>query len=182
MHSDTSTRRSVESDAGDDPELFGIYLNDHLAGATLGSELAGRIAKAHRGSEDAEVLERLAAEIREDRAALLDLMKALDVPVRQYKVLLGWVAEKAGRFKPNGRLLERSPLSDLEELEAMTLGVVGKEAGWRVLRILADHDDRVEAGRLDELIDRAKRQERTLEDLRLRTGTAFAQAYASHGD
>jgi hypothetical protein len=61
----------------------------------------------------------------------------------------------AGRLKFNGRLLARSPLSDLEELELLLLGVEGKAAGWRTLRTLADTDTRLDAGRLDELISRA---------------------------
>lgn len=175
MDSDTErTGRTGEAD----PELLGVYLNDHLAGATVGTELSARLASAHRGSEDGAVLERLAAEIREDRATLIALMATLEVPVRHYKVLLGWAAEKAGRFKPNGRLLERSPLSSLEELETMALGVVGKTACWRVLRILADHDRRLEPERLDDLLDRAKRQAETLEELRVRAGTRLATSAA----
>ena len=30
-------------------DLLGVYLNDHLAGATAGSELAKRMARSHRG-------------------------------------------------------------------------------------------------------------------------------------
>jgi hypothetical protein len=71
-------------------------------------------------------------------------MKTLGVPVRAYKVCAAWVGEKAGRVKFNGRLLTRSPLSDLEELELMRLGVEGKAAGWRTLRVLADTDKRLD--------------------------------------
>jgi hypothetical protein len=152
-----------------EPALLGIYLNDHLAGATFGVELAQRVVSAHRESEHSATLQRLAAEITEDRAALADMMAELNVPIRQYKVLLGWLAEKAGRLKPNGHLLERSPLSSLEEFEVMRLGVEGKEACWRTLRALADRDDRLDTRRLDELVERARRQARTLEDLRVRT-------------
>ena len=58
----------------------------------------------------------LAAEVAQDRAALISMMKALAIPIRAYKVYAAWVGEKAGRAKFNGRLLARSPLSDLEEL------------------------------------------------------------------
>jgi hypothetical protein len=152
-----------------DRDPLDIYLNDHLLGATLGAELAARIASAHRASLEGPTLERIAAEISEDRAALKETMEALGVPIRGYKVALGWVAEKAGRLKPNGHLLERSALSDLEELEAMRLGVEGKAAGWRTLRALADRDHRLETVRLDALIARARRQASTLEEIRVRT-------------
>ena len=145
-------------------ELLGIYLNDHLAGATGGAELARRVAAARWGDEAGDALLRFAA----DRAALRGMMAALDVPVRAYKVYAGWIGEKAGRFKLNGRLLGRSPLSSLEELEMMRLGVAGKAAGWRTLQLLADTDPRLDRARLMELIARAESQLKLLEDLRVR--------------
>lgn len=167
----TSSGREAAKRA--EPELLGIYLNDHLAGATGGSELASRVARARRGSEDGGVLKRLATEIREDRTALVELMAALAIPVQHYKVALGWAAEKIGRLKPNGHLLTRSPLSDLEELEAMRLGVEGKTACWQMLRLLAEHDDRLDGPRLDRLLRRADRQAKTLEGLRARATADF---------
>ena len=148
-------------------DLLGIYLNDHLAGATGGAGLARRVAGSH-GGQDGGALRRLAAEIAQDRAALLEVMAALGIPVRGYKVWAGWIGEKAGRLKFNGHLLTRSPLSSLEELEMMRLGVEGKAAGWRTLRALAETDGRLDAGRLDELISRARRQAELLEELRVR--------------
>jgi short-subunit dehydrogenase len=147
--------------------MLGIYLNDHLAGATAGTELAHRTARSHRDGKTGGTLRRLAAEIAQDRAALLDIMAALGIKVRRYKVGAAWVGEKAGRLKFNGRLLARSPLSDLEELEMLRLGVEGKAAGWRTLRTLAETDTRLDPGRLDELISRAARQADLLEDLRV---------------
>jgi hypothetical protein len=158
-------------------ELLGIYLNDHLAGATGGAELARRVAAARRGEEVGDALLRFAAEVAADRSALLEVMAALGVPVRAYKVCAGWIGEKAGRLKLNGRLLARSPLSSLEELEIMRLGVVGKAAGWRTLQLLADTDPRVDRARLAELIARADSQLELLEDLRLRAArTVLGQA------
>jgi len=95
-------------------------------------------------------------------------MASLGVRVRMYKAGAAWIGEKAGRLKLNGRLFSRSPLSDLEELELLRLGVEGKAAGWRTLRTLADTDTRLDAVRLDELISRASSQAGELEDLRVR--------------
>ncbi len=148
--------------------LLGIYLNDHLAGATGGVELARRVAAARREEEAGDALLRFAADVAADRAALLEIMTTLGVPVRAYKVCAGYIAEKAGRLKLNGHLLSRSPLSSLEELEMMRLGVTGKAAGWRTLRVLADTDPRLDRDRLDELIGRADSQLSMLEDLRVR--------------
>jgi hypothetical protein len=160
-----------------DPALLGIYLNDHLAGATAGLELFRRAAGSHASTSAGAALTRLTAEVEADRDSLLGIMRALGVPVRQYKVLGGWVAEKAGRFKPNGRLLSRSPLSSVIELEGLHLGVLGKSAGFRLLRSLADADPRLDAAELDRLVDRAERQAGELEQLRI---TAAREAFA-HG-
>jgi hypothetical protein len=148
-------------------QLVGVYLNDHLAGATAGIELVRRMASsAEPGSEAAAVLNRLKAEIAADRNALIEIMTTLGIQVRGYKVFAAWAGEKAARLKFNGRLLSRSPLSSLEETEVLRLGVDGKAAGWRTLRLLAERDSRLDAQRLDELIARAGRQSGELETLR----------------
>jgi hypothetical protein len=147
--------------------LLGIYLNDHLAGATSGAELAKRLADTD-DEWSGGALRRFADEVEEDRETLLTLMAALDIPVRQYKVWAAWAVEKAARLKLNGHLLTRSPLSRLVELEAMLLGVQGKAAGWRTLRIRSAVDDRLDSGQLDGLLLRATKQSETLEHLRVR--------------
>ena len=152
-------------------ELIGIYLNDHLAGATVGTELAHRIARSHDEVADRATLRRLAGDINADRRALLEIMALLGVPVRHYKTAAAWVGEKAGRLKLNGQLANRSPLSSLEELELLRLGVEGKAAAWRTLRELAEADPRLSAAWLDELLARARGQVDLLEDLRVRAAT-----------
>ena len=123
-------RADTARDSGQtEASMLGIYLNDHLAGATAGTELAHRTARSHRDGKNGGTLRRLAAEIAQDRAALLDIMTALGIKVRRCKVSAAWVGEKAGRLKFNGRLLTRSPLSNLEEPEMLRLGVEGKAAG-----------------------------------------------------
>ena len=82
-------------------DLLGIYLNDHLAGATGGLELARRMAASHRGPAADGALQRLAAEVAQDRAALEDIMAALGIPVRAYKVYAAWIGEKAARLNSN---------------------------------------------------------------------------------
>ncbi|MGH3692904.1 MAG: hypothetical protein ACRDRX_02685 [Pseudonocardiaceae bacterium] len=152
-----------------EPDLLGIYLNDHLAIETGMVELARRTARAHLDSDIGDVLAKLAAEIAEDRAALRQMMAALGVPIRHYKVYAAWVGEKAGRLKLNGYVRGRSPLSVVVELEVLRLGAAGKASGWRTLREVAGRDGRLDAARLDELLSRARRQAERLEELHART-------------
>lgn len=153
------------------PGLMGIYLNDHLLGATAGAELARRAAASRQATNYGAALRQLAAEITQDRAALLGVMRSLGVPVRGYKVGLAWLGEKAARLKLNGRLTARSPLSLVEELEMLRLGVEGKAAGWRTLRTRADADTRLDQAALDRLITRARSQAGVLEDLRVQAAS-----------
>jgi hypothetical protein len=149
--------------------LLGVYLNDHLAGATAGLQLARRAAaSAEPGSEAATVRKRLASEIAADRSTLIKIMTTLGIKVRGYKMFAAWAGEKAGHLKFNGHLLTRSPLSDLEETEMLRLGVEGKAAGWRTLRAVAERDSRLDTGQLDELLARADGQSDELENLRVR--------------
>lgn len=147
--------------------LLAIYLNDHLAGATAGTRLLGRAAREHRDDATGAELGRLARQVAEDRRTLMRIMADLGIPVSRLRVALGRVAEKAGRFKLNGRVLSRSPLSDLLEVEAMRLGVEGKAAAWRTLGDLAHAEPRLDPAQLDRLLDRAGTQIEALERLRI---------------
>jgi hypothetical protein len=139
-------------------ELLGVYVNDHLAAATGGIELVSRMLGVHRGSRWDPPLEQLLAELRDERSALLRVTRALGIPVRQYKQLGVWLAEKITRAKLNGRLVARSPLSDLVEFEFLASAVRGKRSGFETLRIVAEVDDRLDRADLDRLIDQAHRQ------------------------
>jgi predicted DNA-binding ribbon-helix-helix protein len=151
-----------------------IYLNDHLAGATAGVELARRSAASNRSTDFGPRLEELAAEIEQDRETLAEIMRRLSVGVDRLKVLASWGAEKAGRLKLNGQLTGYSPLSRLVELEGLVTGIKGKESLWRSLLEIAPQDSRLDEARIGRLLDRAQEQLRTVEELRLRaTRDAF---------
>jgi len=151
--------------------LLTTYLNDHLAGATAGRELAKRSASSNRGSSYGSFLEALAAEIDEDRDSLSEIMRALDISVDHAKMIAGWGAEKLGRLKLNGRLLGYSPLSRVVELEALALGINGKLALWRTLDRLPRAGAELADFDLPELIRRAERQLEQLETHRLQAVT-----------
>lgn len=146
--------------------LLEIYLNDHLTGAVAGRELARRLSRAIRNEPNGPEIARLADEIEQDRITLVGVMHALHLRVSRVKPMLGWFGEKVGRLKLNDRLLSRSPLSTLIELEIMRLGVEGKAAAWRTLHSIADREPALDKGDLQGLIDRAERQITELEKFR----------------
>ena len=155
-----------------------IYLNDHLAGATVGVELSRRAAMSNRGTPVGEFLERLHREIAEDRRTLLAVVRALDADTSPAKPACGWIAEKAARLKLNGRLRGYSPLSRLIELEGLETGVAGKRSLWQALARAFPDDARLASFDLDALIARAEHQ---LEGIREQRLTAAAEALTADG-
>ena len=157
-----------------------IYLNDHYAGSTLGLELAKRAAKNNDGNaEFGPALAALATEIDADRDSLKRIMDRLGVSEDRIKAGLFWLGEKVGRLKPNGELLQFSPLSRVVELEGLITGVGGKLSLWRTLLELAERDARLDTGELDVLAGRAEDQLLRLHALRGAAGlVAFADDIA----
>ena len=151
-----------------DDKLLRIYLNDHLAGATAGQELVRRCLSSNTDTEFEPFLRDLAAAIEEDRTELRSLMSTLGLSTDRLKTGAAWLAEKIGRLKLNGQLTGYSPLSRLEELEGLLLGVAGKLALWRTLKEIADHDSRLAVTDFDKLIARANEQLEALDHYRLR--------------
>jgi hypothetical protein len=144
-----------------------VYLNDHLAGATVGVELSRRAATSNRGTPSGEFLEQLHREIVEDRRTLLAVARALGVDTSPAKPAVAWLAEKAGRLKLNGRLRGYSPLSRLIELEGLEAGVVGKRSLWQAIAGAFPDDARLAGFDLDALVARAEQQLRGTREQRL---------------
>jgi len=158
-----------------DPQRLQIYLNDHLAGATAGVELARRLVHENRATPYQQRLAGVASEIEEDREALKGLMARLGAPVRTWKVGAAWVGEKVSRLKLNGSIVGYSPLSRLEELEALAAGIQGKVALWRTLLQVGDQVPHLEATELERLVTRARSQLRRVEGLHAEAaGAAFS--------
>jgi hypothetical protein len=158
--------------ASDRERLLGTYLNDHMAGSTLGVELARRARDRNEGTPLGRFLMGIVEEIEADRDTLREIMDRLGVGQDRKKQAFSWAGEKLGRLKPNNRLFGYSPLSRVIELEGLSLGIEGKRCLWQGLRVtdeprLADFD-------FEDLIERAARQRSGVEEHRLAAAqTAF---------
>jgi hypothetical protein len=147
-----------------DSKFTPIYLNDHLAGSTMGLELAKRTLGSNRGTQFEPFLERLVQEIDEDREELRGIMRALDVGEDPLKKLTPYAIERVGRLKLNGSILSYSPLSRLVEFEGLALGVTGKLALWISLQEAGDQ--RIAGFDIAKLEARARAQQEGIEELR----------------
>lgn len=147
---------------------LGIYLNDHFAGSTAGVELAKRACGNSTDPDRTAMWESVSTEVVEDREVLREMMDRLGVSRNPLKAAISRVGEKLGRLKPNGQVTGPSEIGQFVEMEMMLLGVTGKLALWRALR-MAD-EPRLRSFDFPKLIERAESQRDRLDEHRMMLG------------
>lgn len=113
--------------------LLETYLADHFASAQGALELAKRVEKENKGSELGEQIRELRMAMEQDCDTLARVMTVLGAERSPIKDAGAWLAEKLGRFKLNQSVTSYSPLSRVEELEALASAVAAKRALWETL-------------------------------------------------
>lgn len=157
----------------DRSKLLAIYLNDHLAGATVGRELSRRTAGANEGTEFGPQLASLRTQIEEDRASLTAVMDRLGVGQDPLKRVGAIAGERLGRLKLNGSIREYSPLSRVVEFEALLAGIDAKRSLWNTL-VELEHPQLGEFD-FDALSARAAEQHAELSELKQRAALLALQ-------
>lgn len=148
-------------------KAMNVYLNDHLAGAMLGTDLAEQIQAQNEGTALGELMGSLAPKIEEDRQTLIELMERLDTSRNPVKQATAWMAEKASRAKFSGQTSGEPEVGAFMALETLCLGVQGKVCLWTALKEVADQYEPLASMNLDELIERAQTQHSALERERM---------------
>lgn len=123
-----------------DKDLLGLYLSDHLTGATAG---LGRLENMVENYPDLPIhddLVRTRDELREEIGRVRELVDHVGTRPRRIRQAAAWAGEKAGRLKLNRRVLGRSPMTPLLELELLRSAVMGKQGMWQVLE---DHAEQL---------------------------------------
>lgn len=116
-----------------DRGLLELYLNDHLTGATAGLSRAQHMVRANADLPIHAGLRQLAQELAEEHDRLRRLIHELGLTQKSYRQLPAKVGEVLGRLKLNGRLLRRSPMTPILEVELLR-GAVNTKAGlWELL-------------------------------------------------
>lgn len=146
-------------------KLLVTYLQDHHAGSSAGLDAFHRVAEGHAEPVVRESVGRMAEEVADDQKALEEVMQSFGASPAVTKEFPARIVEKVARLKPNQRLAERSPLSDVLEVEALADAVHAKWSGWSVLLQL--DDDRLDKVQLQNLLQRAAAQEAELRRLLL---------------
>jgi hypothetical protein len=155
------------------------YLNDHLAGATFGSDLAEQLQSLAEEGTLSQLMQWLAPQVEEDRQTLLDLMDRLDIPKSTLKQATTWLAEKASRPKFGGLTASENGVGTLMAIETMSLGVEGKLSLWIALGEVADRYPQLRTLDLSGLTERARAQRDGLERERLAAARRALQPAAT---
>lgn len=160
-------------------ELLKVYLNDHLAGSAAAIDLVEKIRAENEGTALASFLAGLGPEVEADKATLETVMERLGVPTSELKQLAGKVLEKLSRLRLNDRITGGPAVTQLMELEMLSLGIEGKLALWRSLQQVAPARPELEEFDLPTLADRAVEQRNGVEPYRLESA---AQAFTPPQD
>ena len=153
-------------------DALNVYLNDHLAGSTAAVDLIEQARDHNQGTPLADFLDALLEEVRADREVLERLMDRLDVEMSTVKQAGTWLMEKVSRLKLMVSERSHPELRNLIELEALRLGVQGKQALWLALEQVADLDERLAETDFAALADRAEHQVLGIEQRRLQAARA----------
>lgn len=159
-----------------DRTLLATYVEDHVAGASGVISRLTRLSQVQEIGDMREPLARLADELREERATHVATARDLGLTLSRWKAVAAALGERAARLKPNGRLVGRSPLSLVLELEIVRSGLEGKRMGWVTLR---EHADALglDVARIDRFVERSRDQADRVEHLAAR---ARERAFAPH--
>jgi hypothetical protein len=109
------------------------YLDDHLAGSATAIQILETLRDdSVVGAWSSAMLK----EIESDRRVLSDLRLRIDQTSNPLKEAIGWLAGTLSRAKLHPKI--SGPLGRLEALETLAIGIQGKLALWRALRVAID--------------------------------------------
>ncbi len=150
-------------------EFLTSYLNDHFAGSQVALEILDRL----RGLDDDSALwQRVADDIQADRQELERLMRQTNATPSTVKRATAWAAEKLTELKVRVEDPSDGALRRLELIEALALGIDGKQALWTALRTVAEGMPELEGPDYQQLIARAEEQRSAVEVQRLQAAAA----------
>ena len=145
-------------------QALDVYLNDHLAGATAGLNLAQMAADEHQQDEHGPFFAEISSEIKKDYESLEQLIAELQTDESAAKKAAAEIGSKLMEPKFTG---DDDDLNAFVTIETLSIGVEGKLCMWKALKRIEDANPALASFGLDTLADRAQDQRDKLEAKRL---------------
>jgi len=148
-------------------EPLNVYLNDHLAGATAGTNLVKQAAEQHEGTEIGEFFATLSDEIAADFNTLSVLIDRLGVDLDSGKEKIAGLGIKITEPKFSGETIGSADFGAFITLETLSIGVEGKVCMWKALKVIEADVPELADTALDTLIERGQSQRDRIEAKRV---------------
>jgi hypothetical protein len=148
-------------------EALTTYLNDHLAGSVAAIEMLDHLIERAPGPEPKNLYADLRADVAEDQETLQVVIRRLSADESGFRKASAWLTEKLGRLKLRMDNSADGGLHELEAMEALCLGILGKLALWRALAQAAGELESLRGMDLGRLERRAQDQHARAESRRL---------------
>lgn len=143
------------------------YLNDHLAGSVAAIDLMERIERKHAGDPIGAVVARVRADVIADRQELESIIARLHLAQSAPRKAVAWLGERVAQLKLALDDPSDGALRLFESLEAIALGLEGKNALWHALAATAPEVPALQGVGYDQLIARGHDQRSAIEPARL---------------
>jgi hypothetical protein len=115
------------------------YLKDHHAGSVAALELVDHLIEIFEGKPLEQFFKNLRKEIDADQGRLEELIKRVGAKESAVRKAGAWVAEKFARMKVRVNDSEKDQMGLLDALEALLIGITGKEALWSALEAASEN-------------------------------------------
>ncbi|MEP6698447.1 MAG: hypothetical protein ABJB09_01830 [Verrucomicrobiota bacterium] len=148
-------------------ENLSSYLNDHLAGSVAALELLNGLIETYNGQPLGQFFQGLRHEIAEDKGVLQKLIDDLGEQESVARKAAAWLGERLSRAKIRLSGDGEDDAGLLQALEALFLGVTGKQSLWRALGVACATNPHLRRLNYAELEERAVEQCERIEAKRL---------------
>jgi len=120
-------------------ENLTTYLKDHHAGSVAALELVDHLIETFEGKSLEQFFKKLRKEIDADQERLEKLIKKVGAKESAVRKTGAWMVEKFARVKVRINRSEKDQMGLLDALEALLIGITGKEALWSALEAASEN-------------------------------------------
>jgi hypothetical protein len=153
------------------------YLNDHFAGSVAAIDLLDHLLERAPSPEAKRLFADIRAEVTQDQETLQAIIRRVGADESGWRKAGAWFSEKLARLK-----LKIDDSDELEAVETLSLGILGKLALWRSLAIVGSDVEWLRGIDLDRLQGRALDQHARAESRRLELARLLFEPIPTVGD